>query len=148
MDHSTMKWLLNPKIEKDKRAGFVNPRVWIEVINKIGEESFEDELERMECVVFVLGVFCGEKAAAFGPHYLLELNRLAGKNTIFNFNVDEGMYLAFDELANAAAIKLYERMTSCRQMANSFPPSPMGVFLEGLRDRLGASSRPLPVGIR
>ena len=143
-----MKWLLNSEIEKERRAGFSNPKVWIRAIDRIGDEFLLKEDEKLECMVFVIGAFCERKSASFKLIYLLRLKRLAVRRSVVNSEIDEIRSLAFSELAKAVSIKLSEKKDSGRKNVRDFSLSPMEVFLDGLRDRLGASPTPLPVEVR
>lgn len=149
MDHSTLKWLLSIELGKDEKAGFTNPQVWIRAMDRIAKEFFSDERERLECVVFVVNAFCGYGPSSFKQIYLHELNRLAGERVIASRGKNEVMRLAFQQLVSATEIRLMERSLSGRRTLEDDSPSDhMSPFLKGLRRRLGASPKPMPVMVR
>lgn len=147
MEYSVKKWHLNSKINKERDAGFVKPSLWLLLIEEVfGDETLSFQ-EQVEVALFVVSSFCEVKSLEFSEGYLMRLQRSAVASARGCYRVQEGAYRAYEALANAAAIQLFKKMTTDRQMACEVPASLMPEFTRNLRRRMGATWAPLPADV-
>ena len=147
MEHSLKKWQLNSKINSERMSGFGKPMLWINLLKEIFRDNFLPERDKVEVAIFVVSSFCGEKSLELRESYLLKLGKFAACSARACYRQDDYAYRAFEALANAAAIQLFKKMTTDRQMTCEVLASPMPEFTRSLRRRMGATWPPLPVDV-